>query len=89
MSDSHNPVTFRHKSIRLAEYDYSSESGYFITIVTHQRKSLYGRIDNGAMVLNDSGRIIMKEWFQTSRIRPSIELFDDEFVAMSNHIHDF
>jgi putative transposase len=87
MVDSHNPVYFRHKSIRLAEYDYASEGGYFITIVTYHRRPLFGRIVDDEMVLNDFGKIIKKEWFKTSKIRPSIELLDDEFVVMPNHIH--
>ena len=29
----------------------------------------------------------MDEWFHTTELRPYVELFEDEFVVMPNHIH--
>ena len=75
------------RSIRMAGYDYGSEGGYFVTIVTYDRKFLFGKIYDGEMVLNNFGRIVKGEWFRTQQIRPNIELFEDEFVVMPNHIH--
>jgi len=80
-------VNHHRRSIRLAGYNYAFEGGYFVTMVTHDRKCLFGRINKGEMVLNDFGRIAMEEWFRTKQIRPNIELFDDEFVVVPNHIH--
>jgi len=39
------------------------------------------------MNMNDFGRIVNEEWFNTARIRPNVELFEEEFVVMPNHIH--
>jgi len=39
------------------------------------------------MRLNDLGIIARDEWFRTAQMRPYVELFDDEFVVMPNHIH--
>jgi putative transposase len=75
------------RSIRLEGYDYASEGGYFITVVTYKRMCLFGSVKDGEIVLNDFGRIVWKEWFNTLKIRPNIELFEDEFVVMPNHIH--
>jgi putative transposase len=79
---------FHHRrSIRLAEHDYSAEGGYYITIVTQGRVCLFGEINDGVMQLNDYGKIVWEEWFRTARLRPNVELLEDEFVVMPNHIH--
>ncbi len=75
------------RSIRLEGYDYASEGGYFITIVAHGRKCLFGSVVNEEIKLNDFGRMVREEWFNTSKIRSNIELLEDEFVVMPNHIH--
>jgi REP element-mobilizing transposase RayT len=75
------------RSIRLKGYDYTSEGGYFITLVTHERHSLFGEVIDGEMHLNALGIIARDEWFRTAQIRPYVELFQDEFVVMPNHIH--
>jgi putative transposase len=76
----------RHRrSIRLPGYDYSSEGLYFVTIVTHERESLFGNILDGEMCLNPLGDIVREEWLRSPQIRAEIEL--DEFVIMPNHFH--
>jgi len=75
------------RSIRYEGYDYASEGVYFVTLVTHHHEYLFGKIENGIMNLNDFGRIAREEWFKTSILRPNIELEEDEFVVMPNHIH--
>jgi len=77
----------RHNSLRLSGYDYSREGAYFITIVTHGRETLFGRVVNGEMVLNAFGRIVKLEWIKSSKIRKEVEIDPDEFVVMPNHIH--
>ncbi|HNR01719.1 MAG TPA: hypothetical protein PKK59_04215 [Anaerolineaceae bacterium] len=39
------------------------------------------------MRLNDSGIIAREEWFRTTELRPYVDLFEDEFIVMPNHIH--
>ena len=77
----------RYNSLRLSGYDYSEEGAYFITIVTHGREALFGRVVNGEMVLNPFGRIVKFEWMKSSKIRKEVEIDPDEFVVMPNHIH--
>lgn len=75
----------RRQSIRLARYDYSQEGAYFITICTHKDRCILGRIVGEDMILNDFGRIVLREWNRSSSIRTEIEL--DAFIIMPNHIH--
>ena len=75
------------RSIRLAGYDYSAEGGYFITVVTHKRICLFGEVKGGEMQLNEFGKIVFEEWYKTATLRPNVELLEDEFVVMPNHIH--
>lgn len=77
----------RRKLLRLPDYDYSSEGGYFITIVTHKRNPIFGTSYEESVLLSDFGQIARDEWFKTSRLRHNIELFNNEFVVMPNHIH--
>ncbi len=82
-----NIVHRRRKSIRLNRWDYRAPAAYFVTICTHDRVPLFGRVVDGEMVLNAFGEIVWEEWFRSAEIRAEIELFPDEFVVMPNHIH--
>ena len=73
------------RSIRLKEYDYSQVGLYFITICTQKHLCLFGKIEEGKMILNEYGIIAEKELIKTSEMRPNIHL--DEFIIMPNHIH--
>jgi len=81
----YDPDKHHRRSIRLKDYDYSQQGVYFVTICAHLRECLFGDVVNGAMVLNDYGRIVEQEWLQTGMTRPYIEL--DAFVVMPNHFH--
>ena len=73
------------RSIRMKGYDYTSVGAYFVTICTHQRECILGRIEEGVVLLSDSGRIIEHTWRRLPWFFTSIEL--DAFVVMPNHIH--
>ncbi len=80
-----NSKEHHRRSIRLKEYDYSQNGGYFITICTYGWKCIFGNISNGEMKLNKYGIIVRKEWLRASEIR--LNLIIDEFVIMPNHLH--
>ncbi len=81
-------MNIRHRrSIRLPDYDYSSEGAYFITLVAHHRQPLFGAIVNNEMVVNEFGKIVQEEWLKTAELRAEVELAEDEFVVMPNHFH--
>lgn len=73
------------RSIRLKGYDYSQAGAYFITIVTQDRKHLFGEVINGEMLLNEAGRMILAEWEALPQRFPTVEI--DAFVVMPNHVH--
>lgn len=76
---------YRIEPARLAGWDYSIAGYYFITICTHNRALLFGKITNGEMQLNNSGNIVLEEWMRSFTIRT--ELIRDEFTIMPNHFH--
>ncbi len=71
---------YRIPSNRLRGWDYARNGHYYITIVTADRKRLFGEIVNDEMVLNDWGQIVYDEFFKSFEIRD--ELFLGEFVLM-------
>lgn len=73
------------KSVRLKEYDYAQSGLYFVTVCTFNKECLFGKIKNGAMVINNYGEIVRDEWVETKNIRDDIKLH--QFVIMPNHIH--
>lgn len=75
------------RSIRLQGYDYTAAGAYFITICSYQREHIFGEVVDGEMRLNEWGEIARAEWFKTAELRPQVELFEDEFVVMPNHVH--
>ena len=73
------------RSIRLPHYDYGDAGACFITLCVHHRACLFGAVVDGAMVLNDVGKIVAGEWRRTPVMRSQVAL--DEFVVMPNHFH--
>ncbi len=81
----YNSKIHHRKSIRLNGYDYSQDGVYFITIITQNKKCIFGDIINNEMRLNDIGQIVKKYWLEISNYFPNITL--DEYIIMPNHIH--
>jgi REP element-mobilizing transposase RayT len=81
----YDPKIHHRRSIRLQGYDYSQSGAYFVTIVAQGRASLFGHIENGEMILNDAGRMIVKWWNELPNKYPQITL--GIFVVMPNHFH--
>jgi REP element-mobilizing transposase RayT len=87
----HRPMTDRtidgprRKHLRLREYDYATPGAYFVTICTHERRFLFGRIVDQVMQLSALGRIVERNWFDLRHHYERIEL--ENFVVMPNHLH--
>lgn len=82
----------KRKRIRALNYDYSQKGAYFITICTHNRQPLFGKIvwDNSAGAtlrgrLNNPDRMIEKWLFEIENKFPNTGI--DEYVVMPDHIH--
>jgi putative transposase len=82
-----DPQIHHRHSIRLKGYDYTQSGAYFVTLCTYQREEIFGEVAEGEMRLNPLGEIVREEWLKTTGIRSNVELHEDEFVIMPNHIH--
>lgn len=82
---TYHPGKHHRRSIRLSGYDYSQNGAYFVTLCTHNRHCLFGKIADGAMQMNDAGNIVRQCWDAIPIHFPRIEI--DELVVMPNHIH--
>ena len=76
---------YRVETTRLRNWDYSTPSTYFITIITKNRDNLFGEIKNGKMILNAEGNIVNDCWLDLPNHYKNIIL--DKFVIMPNHLH--
>ena len=81
----YNPDIHHRRSIRLKRYDYSQNGAYFVTICVQNREFLFGKIENGKMILNNAGKMIEKYWREIPEHYPNVIL--DVFVIMPNHMH--
>ena len=70
---------------RLQNYDYTQPAAYFITVVTHERKTLFGQINKGKVILSHAGNLVRLVWLDLAQRFPYIEL--DLFCVMPNHFH--
>lgn len=75
----------KRRSIRLKGYDYSQPGMYYVTICTQNRFSLFGEINNGKMVLNDAGNMVVYWYGELSNKFPDIK--QDQCIVMPNHVH--
>ncbi len=73
------------QSIRMKGYNYAQSGLYFITICTHNRDHLFGKIINKDMVLNEAGMVATKCWRDIPVHFPIAVLH--EYVIMPDHIH--
>jgi len=80
-----DPQKHHRRSIRLPEYDYTQPGAYFVTIVAWQRESLFGKVVNEMMKLNNVGEIVQWEWLELPKRLQFIEL--GAYVVMPNHFH--
>ncbi len=87
---NYNPQIHHRKSIRQKGYDYSQAGLYFITICTHNRECLFGKIvgvENfqPEMILNEAGKIANECWLEIPKHFPNAVLH--EHIVMPNHVH--
>jgi REP element-mobilizing transposase RayT len=73
------------RSIRLPLFDYSTHGAYFVTICVHQKKCMFGEIEDGEMRLNEVGEMIKNTWLEIPNHFESVEL--DVYAILPNHFH--
>ena len=84
-NNMYNPEIHHRRSIRLQEYDYSSDGLYFVTICTHGHHFLFGSILDDTMHFNDAGLMIQEWFYRCEEHFPDIKCL--EMVIMPNHFH--
>lgn len=82
---TYNPKIHNRKRMRIEGYDYSKPSKHFITICCQNRVCLFGEIVDGKMILNDSGKMVEKWYFEIQNKYPDKRCL--EMVIMPNHFH--
>ncbi len=82
---TYDPDRHHRRSIRLRGYDYSQAGAYFVTICTNNRECLFGEVVDGAIRLNEAGRMVESVWNGMPTFYPGV--ITDAFVVMPNHIH--
>lgn len=80
-----SPSFPQHRPPRLPEYDYSQPGAYFVTIVTQDRKQLFGQITDGEVALNEVGKMVKDVVDQIPEHYLGINV--EVYVIMPNHIH--
>jgi len=69
----------------LAGFDYSNSRCYFITVCTHKKFEIFGRIQDGVMQLSDIGQIVADEMPNIQQTYKNVHVFNN--VVMPNHVH--
>ncbi|MEW5925233.1 MAG: transposase, partial [Candidatus Zixiibacteriota bacterium] len=72
-------------SIRLTDYDYSSEGVYFVTMCAYRNRYLFGHLIEEQIQLSEAEKIVDNEWLNIPVRFPNV--FLDEYVIMPNHMH--
>jgi len=73
------------RSVRMRTYDYATAGIYFVTICTHGKKCMLGRVQEDRAVLSRTGAVVEEHWRAIPEHNPGVEL--DAFVVMPNHLH--
>ncbi len=79
-------IFWQRKSSRLSGYDYAQEGAYFVTVCVQGRLSLFGKVIDGTMRLNQAGQMIGKWWGELERTFKSQKI-DEFYMVMPNHFH--
>ena len=82
---NYDPRKHHRRSIRLKGYDYAQEGLYFITICVQHRQHLFGSIENGKMILNAAGEMVVRWYDELENKYP--DKLCHEMVVMPNHFH--
>lgn len=69
----------------MPECDYSRDNHYFITTVVKNRLPYLGNIENGTMILNENGKIVLNQLNWLSKQYAYVKLH--AHMVMPDHVH--
>jgi REP element-mobilizing transposase RayT len=78
-------LKYHRRSIRLREYAYTQVGAYFLTMCTFKKAPLFGKLQDGKMLLSPLGFIVEDCWTEIPNHFARVEL--DLYVIMPNHFH--
>lgn len=81
----YDPNRHHRRSLRLPGHDYATPGAYFLTLCTHQRACIFGRVEKGEMQLSQFGEIVQGHWSKLPKHHAHLRL--DAFIVMPNHLH--
>lgn len=81
----YNPDIHHRRSIRLKGHDYAGGGLYFVTLCTHNRQQLFGRMEYGKVQLTEAGLTVEKCWRAIPEHFPGVE--PKELAVMPDHVH--
>ena len=65
----YEPQKHQRRSVQLANYNYAEPGAYFVTIIVHKRRCIFGEVVDGKIELNGLGQIVTDEWERSHHIR--------------------
>ena len=81
----YDPAKHHRRSIRLPAWDYRWAGDYLVTLVAHERETLFGKIVEGDLVPSEYGEVAARCWQEIPAHFSHVKL--DEWVLMPNHLH--
>ncbi len=75
----------RRNSVRYPGRDYARPGAVFVTVCTAARQCLFGAVNDGRMVHNPAGEMVIGRWQTIPDRFPTVET--DAFVVMPDHVH--
>jgi putative transposase len=72
------------KSLRLADFDYTSDCLYLVTVCTLGRRCVLGSVEDESIRLSRLGRVVGA---QIEALPARLRVGVDAYVVMPNHVH--
>ena len=82
---ANQPTQRNRRSVRIREFDYAIEGSYFVTICTHNKACVLGKLVKAHIELSTLGELVQTCWRQIPSHFEAVTL--DEYVIMPNHLH--
>jgi putative transposase len=65
---------------------YAQAGAYFVTLCSQNRECLFGKVENGKVILTETGLVVARCWeWLAEQYASYVSL--DEWVVMPNHLH--
>ena len=75
----------RRNSLRYPGYDYAQPGAVYITICTHERQHIFGKVEDGVMAHSPAGLAVIARWEAIPGRFPTVGI--DMVVVMPDHLH--